>query len=255
MKTLLTLSILGAFSALASTTNIIVQVSLDGTQTIPPNTVATPAQVSDLGDSSELTYSAATNASAEAASFKAQADALAAKTRLYSTNYVVKSVCWVEGVGGVSFDPSNQVLRITGHAVSATTLVIRAVAKIAPLGNVIPALEWRGQLGSSGNWTNLITYSAVEISVPDGYGDYAKAYEYTIVKPGGTSAFFRIVDNSSGISGSGWYWLVYGDIIVNLNGKYYMGKNSVTTNVCDGVTNVTRLVSGLDVEFEPMGGL
>lgn len=245
----------GSVSLSAFAAREVVLIAADGVSTVPANSIATPAQVGALSNSTELTYSAATNASAEAASFKAQADALAAKTQLYSTNYVVKSVCWVEGVGAVNWDPSNQALRITGHAVSSTTLVIRAVAKIAPLGNAIPALEWRGELGTGGNWTNLITYSAVEISVPDGYGDYAKAYEYTIVKPGGTSAFFRIVDNSSGISGSGWYWLVYGDIIVNLDGKYYTGKNSVTTNICDGVTNVTRLVSGLDVENEPLGGL
>ena len=253
--TLLILALFSAHVALADRLiGNAVMLAQDGS-TIPSNTVATPAQVAALSNGTAAVSASALTLEEQAASLAASSAELAGRVQLFSSNYVVKSVCWVEGVGAVNFDPSNQTLRITGFSVGATTLSIVGVAKVAPLGNAIPALEWRATLGASGAWTNLSTTGAVETDLPAGYETYAKAWIYEIPKPAGASALFRLIDNSTGISGSGWYWLVYGDIIVNQNGVYYRGRNSVTTNICDNVTNVTRHVSGLDVELEPLGGL
>lgn len=254
-RTLLALALLTALCARADRLiGNAVMLAADGS-TVPSNSVATPAQVEAISNDTASAASAALTLEQQAAELADASAALASRVQLFSTNYVVKSVCWVEGVGAVNFDPSNQVLRITGFSVGTTTLLVTAVAKVAPLGNAVPALEWRASLGVSGSWTNLSTTGAIEIDLPAGYETYAKAWSYEIPKPAGSSALFRVVDNSSGISGSGWYWLVYGDIIVNQDGIYYRGRNAVTTNICETVTNVTRLVSGLDVEREPLGGL
>ena len=254
-RTLLALALLAACFARADRLiGSAVMQAADGS-TIPSNSVATPAQVEALSNDTAAASASALTLEQQASELADEAEALAGRVQLFSSNYVVKSVCWVEGVGAVNFDPSNQVLRITGFSVGTTTLVINAVAKVAPLGNAVPALEWRAALGVSGSWTNLSTAGAIEIDLPAGYETYAKAWSYEIAKPAGASVFIRVVDNSTGISGSGWYWLVYGDIIVNQDGFYYRGRNAVTTNICDNVTNVTRLVSGLDVELEPLGGL
>lgn len=233
----------------------LVLVDVNTGATYPSNSVATPQQIASISESAGEVASSATNIQSATSSLLSTAQNLSARMSLYSTNYVVKSVCWVEGVGSVNFDASNQILRITGFTTTATSLVVYAVAKLTPLGNSIPALEWRSVLGSSGSWSNLNTYSSSEIEKPAGYESFAKAYRYELVKPAGSSAFFRLVDNSTGISGSGWYWLVYGDIIVNQDGLYYRGRSTVTTNIVANVTNIVRLVSGLDVELEPLGGM
>jgi len=249
---------IAAAIASAATTNdlgAIIQIANDGS-TIPANTIATPAQVQQAQDDASSASDAATQAAAKAALCLDTVTQLKGRVNLYSTNYLVKSVAYCEGVGGVSFDPSNQLIRIYYFNVAATSMLIRGVAKITPLGSQIPKLEFRASLATSHVWTNLTTYTSSEISVPVQYADdYEKAYEYNVARPGGTSIFARMVDASSGISGSGWYWLVYGDIIIARGGTYYKGRTALDTNIVDGVTNVIRYASGLNVELEPLGGL
>lgn len=256
--TFVLLVLLVPFVLLSSTTNelgAIVQVASDGS-TIPANTIATPQQTQAATDQATTAQEAATAAAASAATCLARTDTIEARTQLYSTNYLIKSVAYCEGVGGVTFDASNQVLRLYyGPVLTATSVVVRGVVKINPLGSVIPPLDFRTTLENTAVWTNLATYSATEIAKPAGYESYAKAYEYTIARPAGGSLFIRMVDRSSGISGSGYYWLVFGDIMVSRSGQFYKGITSLETNVVAGVTNVIRHASGLRVEVEPLSGL
>lgn len=245
--------------ARAATTNdlgTLVQISDDGMTTIPANTIATPGQVNQAQADATAASEAAALAAESAAQCRATVEQLQSRVSLYRTNYLIKSVAYCEGVGGVSFDPSNQVIRIYYFDVAATSLVIRGVAKINPLGSAIPRLEFRATLASSQTWTNMAIYSAAEIAVPAEFSaDYEKAYQYIVARPAGTALFARMVDGSSGISGSGWYWLVYGDIVISRNGAYYKGRTGLTTNIVGTVTNVLRYASGLNVELEPLGGL
>lgn len=227
--------LLSACCSLASTTNIAVQINQAGTQTIPPNTVATPAQVAELGDTAGTVNASATNIEARAA-------ACADKIRLYGSNYVVTSTVYVQSIGGVPYDPSNQTIRV--HSLSASPTEISIIASVAQTPLVPPALDWRMAL-NAGAWSNA-TASVSETDIPDGV-TAAKAYEFTLSRPAGGSAFFRVVDNSSGASGSGLWWVVFGGISVD--GQ--LGRTGIVTN---GVQQL-RFVGGILVEPEPIGGL
>lgn len=246
---------------LASTTNdlgAIVQVAPDGS-TIPPNTMATPQQVDTLQASANDAYTLAADVAWSAAACRAETDAVKQRTQLYGSNYLINAVVFCEGVGGTSFDSSNQTMRI--YYLSMTDapgyIHIKGGVKITPLGNVIPRAEYRATLDTSDAWTNL-AYTASEIAVPTAYAaEFSNAYEYYIESPlnAGDTGFVRMVDSSSGMSGSGWYFVVYGDMYVAIAGKYYKGRTCVETNVVDNVTNVVRYASGINVEVEPLGGL
>lgn len=236
MNRLITLFLLCAGGALAATTtNIIVQVNEAGTQTIPPNTVATPAQVSELGDTAVTVNDSATNIAARAA-------ACADKIRLYGSNYVVTSTVYVQSIGGVPYDPSNQTIRV--HSLTASANEIKVVASVAQTPLVPPVLDWRVTL-NSGAWSNS-TATVSETDIPAGV-TAAKAYEFTLARPSGGSAFFRVIDNSSGASGSGLWWVVFGGISVD-------GKLGFTGIVTNGVEEL-RFVGGILVEPDPIGGL
>lgn len=249
---------IAAAIASAATTNVIgaiVQVAEDGS-TIPPNTIATPQQVESTINLASNAREIAQGAAESASHCRTEVTAIDQRITLYSTNYLIKSVAYCEGVGGQSFDASNQVLRIYyGPILTATSVVIRGVVKINPLGSVVPPLDFRTTLDHTATWTNTATYRATEISKPAEYATYAKAYEYTIARPASGSLFIRMVDRSSGISGSGYYWLVFGDIVVSRNGQFFKGITSVETNIVAGVTNIIRHVSGLRVHPDPLAGL
>jgi hypothetical protein len=76
----------------------------------------------------------------------------------------------------------------------------------------------------------------------------AAAYLFTIPKPTNTSAFFRVVDNSTGASGSGLYWLVFGGIVVD--GQ--MGLTGTITNIVNSVTNTYQIRGGIVVNPTPL---
>ena len=98
------------------------------------------------------------------------------------------------------------------------------------------------EVSGGGAWSN-ITATVAETDIPAGVTDAAKAYRFTLARPDGGSAFFRVVDNSSGASGSGLWWIVFGGISVD--GQ--RGKS--------GMVGDHRFVGGILVEPEPLGGL
>lgn len=213
-----------------------VLIAQDGS-TIPPNTIATPAQVTALSNETETVHAAATNIEDRAA-------ACADKVRLYGSNYVVTSTVYVQSIGGVPYDPSNQTIRVHSLVADSENVTILATVKQTPL--VTPALDWRAALGT-GIWSNL-TATVAEVAVPDGATNAVKAYTFTLPRPDtGGSAFFRVVDNSTGASGSGLWWVVFGGIAVD-------GQIGLTGVVTNG-TDELRFVGGILVEPEPLGGL
>lgn len=224
-----------AGAALCATTNYVVQINEAGTQTIPPNTIATPAQVDAVEAGAQSAYAAATNALETA---QACADAVT----LYSTNYVVTSTVYVQSIGGVPYDPSNQTINV--QSVSLTPTEVRIVATVRQTPLVPPALDWRAALGA-GVWSN-ITASVQETDIPSGVTNAVKAYEFTLDRPDGGSAFFRVVDNSSGASGSGLWWIVFGGIAVD-------GQIGYSGTVTNG-TDELLFKGGILVENEPLGG-
>lgn len=217
----------------------VVQISEDGTETIPAQSIATPAQVYAVGDSAQ----AAADAAAEHADTVAHC---AERVRLYSTNYVVTSTVYVQSIGGVPYDASNQLIRIQSVAVSATNVQVLATVKQLPL--VAPKIDWRVAL-DSGAWSN-ITASVTQTSVPPGVTNAAAAYLFSFQRPLASSSFWRVVDNSTGASGSGLYWIVFGGITVD----GHKGASCTLTNTVGGVTNRYRVVGGIVVEPTPLGG-
>lgn len=226
-----------ACAAWAATTNYVVQINADGTQTIPPHTIATPAQVDALGATAGEVHAAATNIEDRAA-------ACVDKVRLYGSNYVVTSTVYVQSIGGVPYDPSNQTIRV--HSLTADAENVTILATVAQVPLITPALDWRAAL-NAGAWSNA-TATVQEVAVPDGATNAVKAYTFTLPRPdAGGSAFFRVVDNSTGASGSGLWWVVFGGIAVD--GK--LGRTGIVTNGTDEL----RFVGGILVESEPLGGL
>lgn len=217
----------------------VVQVN-DAGETIPPNTIATPAQVATLTESAGATYDAATNLETRAA-------ACAGKVALYSTNYIVTSTVYVQSIGGVPYDPSNQTIRV--HSVSVTDTNVSMVATVAQLPLVPPALDWRVTLGAGGSWSN-ISATVSTTGIPDGVTNAAAAYLFSLPRPAAASSYFRVVDNSTGASGSGLWWLVFGGITVD----GHHGYSGSVTNAVGPATNVCRFVGGILVEPEPLGG-
>lgn len=234
---LITAIIMTACGALAAATNYVVQINADGSQTIPPNTIATPAQVDALGTAAGVAYAAATNIEDRAA-------ACVDKVRLYGSNYVVTSTVYVQSIGGVPYDPSNQTIRV--HSLTADSESVTVLATVAQTPLVTPALDWRAAL-NAGSWSNA-TATVQEVEVPAGATNAVKAYEFTLDRPDTAgSAFFRVVDNSTGASGSGLWWVVFGGIAVD-------GQLGLTGIVTNGVDEL-RFVGGILVEPDPLGGL
>ena len=60
---------------------------------------------------------------------------------LYSTNYVVTSTVYVQSIGGVPYDPSNQTINVQSVSLTPTEVQIVATVRQTPL--VPPALDWR----------------------------------------------------------------------------------------------------------------
>ena len=214
----------------------VVQIADDGVTTVPANSIATPAQVTNATITAESAYNTATGLSS-------RAEICVEKLHAYGTNYVVTSTVYVQSIGGVPYDPSNQTIRVQSFAASSTNISIIATVKQTPL--VPPALDWRVSL-SGGAWSN-ITASVATTDIPDGVTNAAAAYLITLPRPGTSSSFFRVVDNSTGASGSGLWWVVFGGITVD----GHLGMTGPVTNGED----VLNFVGGILVEPEPLGGM
>ena len=214
----------------------VVQVSADGLTTVPPNSIATPALTAAATDRATDAYNAATG-------FSSRAEMCVEKIRAIGTNYVVTSTVYVQSIGGVPYDPSNQTITIQSFLPTATNISMVATVKQTPL--VPPALDWRVSM-AGGAWSNIAA-TVAQTGMPDGVTNAAAAYLITLPKPGGASSFFRVVDNSTGASGSGLWWVVFGGISVD-------GKKGVTRSVTNGA-DVCDFVGGILVEPEPIGGM
>ena len=214
----------------------VVQIADDGLTTVPANSIATPAQVTNATVTAQDAYNTATGLSS-------RAEICVEKLHAYGTNYVVTSTVYVQSIGGVPYDPSNQTINVRSFVVGATELSMVATVKQTPL--VPPALDWRVNLGG-GAWSN-IEATVSETDIPAGVTNAAAAYLITLPKPAGNSSFFRIVDNSTGASGSGLWWVVFGGITVD-------GKLGATRAVTNGA-DVCSFVGGILVEPEPLGGM
>lgn len=213
----------------------VVQISDDGGTTVPANSIATPAQVTNSVNAAQAAYDVATG-------LVARADVCVEKLHAFGTNFVVTSTVYVQSIGGVPFDPSNQTVIVRSVTASATNVSVLATVRQTPL--VTPQLDWRVSL-SGGAWSNAsATVSAADI--PAGVTNAAAAYLFTLARPDAGSAFFRVVDNSSGASGSGLWWIVFGGIWVD-------GREGRTASVTNGAA-VLDFKGGILVEPEPLGG-
>ena len=214
----------------------VVQIADDGVTTVPANSIATPAQTSNATVTAQEAYNVATG-------LAARAEMCVEKLAAYGTNHVVTSTVYVQSIGGVPYDPSNQTINVHSFVVTTTNVSILATVKQTPL--VPPALDWRTAL-SGGAWSN-VTATVATTDIPAGVTNAAAAYTFTLAKPGTGSAFFRVVDNSTGASGSGLWWVVFGGITVD----GHLGMTGAVTNGAD----VLNFVGGILVEPEPLGGM
>ena len=214
----------------------IVQIDQNG-NTIPANSIATPTQISSLSSKAESSYTIATNV-------RARVEQCEAKVKNLSTNLVVTSTVYVQSVGGIPYDPSLQTLVIRAMDFVNNGADIEIVATVAQTPLVVPTVDWRIQLTGESEWEN-VQATVLEVPIPAGVdpSTVAKAYSFTFPKPPNSSSFFRIVDNSTGASGSGLYWLVYGAIWVD-------GMEGYT-----GMIGEHRSQGGILVNSTPLGGL
>ena len=208
---------LASACAIARAENFVVQIDGDG-NTLPPNSVATPAQVETLAGNAAVARTTAATALQIAEETKA-------RVVKYSTNYVVTSTVFVRSVGAVAYDDSNQHIVIASIAADKANNLIRVVGVLRQAPITDPKLDWRISL-TDGEW-GTITSDVMQTAMPAGFTG-ERAYLFTLPMPHGAHSFFRVVDNSTGVSGSGNYWLVY-------NGIYVDGKPGMTATV-EGLT-------------------
>ena len=227
------------FSAFAA--REVVQIADDGVTTVPANSIATPAQVTNAKVTAQDAYNTATGLSS-------RAEICVEKLHAYGTNYVVTSTVYVQSIGGVPYDPSNQVVRLLQPVVTATNVEVVVTVRQVPL--VTPAIDWRATLGAGSAWSN-VTATATQFDVPEGVTNAAAAYLYRLPRLSSSSMFIRAVDNSTGASGSGLWWIVFGGISVD-------GKPGFTGDIIvtvDGQQITLPYHGGILSEPEPLGGM
>ena len=230
-------------TAMAATTKAVGNVVLIDAagNTRPAQSIATPGQVQSATTTAEATLVEAQTLQAAATAAQSTANTALGRTALYSTNYVVTSTVYVQSIGGVPYDPSNQTIRVHSVQIVSTNVEIIATVKQIPL--VVPVLDWRQSL-NGGAWSN-ITAAVSEVDIPEGIEDAERAYKFMLPRPSNVSAFFRVVDNSTGASGSGLYWLVFGGIYVD-------GKKGWTGAITNNVGGVFQVRGGAVVNPTPL---
>ena len=142
----------------------IVQINDKG-ETIPPNSVATPVQVQELGDKTASLRSTATT-------LREQAELCLTKVKAYATNTIVTSTCYAQSIGGVPYNPDLQTIKIRAIDVKGGNVVITGTLAVVPL--IPPVLDWRYK-SHEGDWDKLAV-DAVEVPVQAAWlEDSAKA--------------------------------------------------------------------------------
>lgn len=221
------LIITNTLSAQIITRKYVVQVDDQG-NTIPPNTMATPQQISKVTDRAmelEQVYDGLHTRMVQCTT----------ALTLLSTNRIVTSTVYVQSIGGIPHDPSKQTIKITSMEVTDDNIEIIAEVEQQPLIPLV--LDWRLQL-LNGQWTEI---PASITPMPQPNPPAVAAYKFTLPKQPQLTGFYRIVDNSTGVSGSGLYWLVFGCIVVD-------GKRGFT-----GTIDTHRWVGGILVEPDAIG--
>lgn len=237
-----TLILLAACSSMAATTNQVGRIVLidDAGNTRPARSIATPGQVDTATTDAASTLETAQSLQASADQAKATALAALERTSLYRSNFVVTSTVYVQSIGGVPYDPSNQTIRVQSIVITTNVTIVATVAQ-TPL--ITPALDWRQSL-NGGAWSN-VSATVTVVDIPEGVTNAAAAYQFVLPKPAGASAFFRVCDNSTGASGSGLYWLVFGGIYVD-------GNRGMYGAITNGVGNVYQVRGGIVVNPTPL---
>ena len=234
------LAILLAATCLAET-RYVVQINEDGTETIPPKSIATPHQVQQAEGRATSILEAATN-------LQSRVSALEEQCARLGTNLVVTSTCYIKSIGGVAYNPDLQHIRIISLELIEDNLEIVGIVTQVPLAP--PVLDWRAKLDKSDDWTNVAA-TVDEIAMPGGLPEppkdmaWRKAYRFRLPRPDMSSAFFRVIDNSSGASGSGLYWVVFGAIVVE-------GRVGRTAIVYDDHNTKMTFRGGVLVEDDPL---
>lgn len=234
------------FALMAATTNEVGKAVLinDAGDTRPAQSIATPGQVTTATDAAAATLAEAQALQVTSTNALAIAQGALARTALYSSNYVVTSTVYVQSIGGVPYDPSNQTIRVYSVSIVSTNVIIVGTLAQDPL--IDPVLDWRQSL-NGGAWSNIAA-TVTEVAVPEGVTNAVTAYQFVLPKPADTQAFFRVVDNSTGASGSGLYWLVFGGITVD--GQ--RGMYGAITNTFNSVTNTYQIRGGIVVNPVPL---
>ena len=222
-------------------TRYVVQISEDGTETIPPKSIATPHQVQQAEGRAASSLQVAAN-------LESRVTALEEQCARLGTNLIVTSTCYVKSIGGVAYNPDLQFIRVVDLKVDGNDLEIIGIVTQIPL--TPPALDWRVKLDKDDTWSN-ISATVDEVTMPANLPDppkdmtWRKAYRFRLPRPDGNSSFFRIVDNSSGASGSGLYWVVFGAIVVD-------GKVGKTVVLYDDNNTKMTFQGGVLVGDEPL---
>lgn len=222
-------------------TRYVVQINEDGTETIPAKSIATPHQVQQAEGRAASSLQVAAN-------LESRVNALEEQCARLGTNLLVTSTCYVKSIGGVAYNPDLQSIRLVDLAIDGDDLVIVAIVTQNPL--TPPALDWRVKLGKDDTWSNIVA-TVDEVALPANLPDppkdmtWRKAYRFRLPKPDASSSFFRVVDNSSGASGSGLYWIVFGGVVVD-------GRVGITTVIYDDFGTKITVRGGIHTEDDPL---
>ncbi len=222
-------------------TRYVVQISEDGTETIPPRSIATPHQVQQAEGRAASSLQVATD-------LESRVNTLEEQCARLGTNLVVTSTCYVKSIGGVAYNPDLQFIRVVDFKVDGDDLEIIGVVTQNPL--TPPTLDWRIKLSKDDLWGNIVA-TVDEVALPANLPDppkdmtWRRAYRFRLPKPDGNSAFFRVIDNSSGASGSGLYWVIFSGVVVD-------GRVGVTTVLYDDFGRKITIRGGIHTKEDPL---
>lgn len=241
MRYAIAIALIATLCHTQTVTNYVLQVNDDGSQTIPPNTIATPKQIEDIGER-------ASSVAMQTTLLLQLATSCDERINAFGTNYIVTSTCYVRSVGGISYNPDLQAIRLTDITKVGDNLEIVGLVCQIPL--TPPVLDWRTQL-NGGEWetaSSTVIETDLPATLPPAPGDlsWVRAYKFTVPIPqDAQAAFFRAVDNSSGASGSGLYWVVFGGIAID-------GHLGATADITDNDNRTLKFRGGVLVEDEPL---
>lgn len=217
----------------------------DGDKVYPPNSAATPSQISvlssaqgALSDKADAIYSISTGAVARAN------EAMGVITFANQDDIVVSQV-FVTSVGTPAAASSNQVIKILVILPSGSPVTnIRVVAEFDQLQTTRPGLDWRSTLSSAGasgsDWaasTNTVCSWPTTVPHQDATAPFVYSFDLAVFNAP-ISLFVRAVSNDAGGAGSGFYFVIYNGLIIN-------GRMGATRIIIDDLGGTNTFVAGL----------